>query len=100
MEKFPGEDFLGTLYTFDNRIVMDFGGKDGGAREIIGKCKECNKTCETFSHCGQSECHKHLIVCKDCLDKHGRIFCAFKCKARHFWNMILGRRELPVKIEN
>lgn len=100
MEKFPGEDFLGTLYTFDNRVVMDFGGKDGGEREVVGRCKECKNKCETFSHCGLSGCHKHLIVCRECLDKKGRIFCNLKCKAKHIWNMILGKRSVPVKIEN
>lgn len=96
MEKFPGEDFLGTLYTFDNRVVMDFGGK----REVVGKCKSCQKACETFSHCGQNECHKHLLVCRECMDKKGRVFCGIKCKLKYLRDVILGKKSVPVRIEN
>jgi UPF0176 protein len=35
MQKFPGENFKGTLYTFDNRMTMDFGGEK---REVVGEC--------------------------------------------------------------
>lgn len=97
MEQYPGEDFLGTLYTFDNRIVMDFGGN----REVIGKCQECKNSCETFTHCGRGECHKHLICCEDCLNRKGRIFCTMKCKIKFLINKLLGKETLvPVKIEN
>ena len=47
MEKFPGEDFLGTLYTFDNRVTMDF----GGTREVVGHCIHCNQHAETYADC-------------------------------------------------
>ncbi len=100
MEKFPGEDFLGTLYTFDNRVVMDFGGDKNGKREVIGRCQNCNDACETFSHCGRNSCHKHLVVCRDCLEKHGRIFCTAKCKVKYFIDRIRGKKSVAVKIEN
>ncbi len=44
MEKFPGEDWLGTLYTFDQRVTMDF----GGDRVKVGKCAECKAPSETY----------------------------------------------------
>lgn len=101
MEKFPGEDFLGTLYTFDNRIVMDFGGKDGGEREVVGKCSLCKSPSESFTHCGQAECHKHLICCKSCLTQKGRIFCSLKCHIKHKVKKLLGKETfVPVKLEN
>ncbi len=101
MEAFPGEDFLGGLYTFDNRIVMDFGGKNGGEREIVGKCSVCQGASESFTHCGQAECHKHLICCKNCLDKKGRIFCSLKCNLKHKVKKLLGMETfVPVKLEN
>jgi UPF0176 protein len=39
MEKYPGQDFLGTLYVFDKRKKMDF--CQPGERDVIGKCSIC-----------------------------------------------------------
>ncbi len=44
MEKYPGKNFKGTLYTFDNRKVMDFGGE----REVVGKCRDCSLQTEDY----------------------------------------------------
>ncbi len=76
MEKYPGEDFLGTLYTFDNRVVMDFGGN----REIISKCDKCGKASENYVNCANELCHKHLVVCPDCSEEGGYAFCSETCK--------------------
>ena len=100
MEKFPGEDFLGTLYTFDNRIVMDFGDSKNGKREVVGRCSNCEDKCETFSHCGEASCYRHLVVCKSCLLKHGRIFCSLKCKTKYLFGKLLGRKSVPARLEN
>jgi UPF0176 protein len=48
MEKFPGEDWLGTLYTFDQRVTMDFGGDKNGERVIVGKCIGCGSQSESY----------------------------------------------------
>src|SRR6185437_4329406 len=47
MEQYPGEDFLCTLYTFDRRLTMDFGGN----REVIGVCDFCNAKTERYVNC-------------------------------------------------
>jgi UPF0176 protein len=75
MQKYPGEDFKGTLYTFDNRMTMDFGGE---SREVVGKCYVCDKTTEKFGHCAFTMCHQHLLFCDDHLA--GENFCSEKCK--------------------
>jgi UPF0176 protein len=76
MEKYPGENFKGTLYTFDNRMTMDF----GGDREIVGKCHVCKSQTENYSHCAQPSCHAHLLICEGCsVEKQ---FCDEKCKAK------------------
>jgi UPF0176 protein len=73
MQQYPGEDFKGTLYTFDNRMTMDFGGE----REKIGKCFGCGVTTEEYSHCSFSQCHSHLLMCKECQkEKH---YCKAVC---------------------
>lgn len=76
MQKYPGEDFKGTLYTFDNRMTMDFGGEK---REVIGECYVCKEKTEKFGHCAFTMCHAHLMFC----DKHvnGKHYCNDKCKA-------------------
>ncbi|MES2623475.1 MAG: rhodanese-related sulfurtransferase [Patescibacteria group bacterium] len=76
MEKFPGQDFRGGLFTFDNRVVMDFTKN----REVIGKCDLCNSATERFDNCINDECHIHMVVCQDCRDANKFIFCSDECK--------------------
>jgi UPF0176 protein len=74
MEKYPGKDYLGTLYTFDQRLTMDFGGE----REVIGKCFLCDAKTELYVNCADDTCHLHFLACKDCQKEDGT-FCSKKC---------------------
>lgn len=74
MEKYPGEDFLGALYTFDKRVVMDFGGN----REKVGTCTRCGVSTEHYINCANLACHAHLLVCEDCAPE-GYGFCSDTC---------------------
>lgn len=76
MEKYPGEDFLGTLYTFDNRLVMDFGGE----REIVGECFVCKSKTERYVNCANLKCHYHFLVCTGCVPLSEPAFCKAECK--------------------
>jgi UPF0176 protein len=76
MEKYPGKDFLGTLFTFDNRLVMDFGGE----REVIGTCKRCGATNEQYQNCANAECNMLFLICNDCMSSEGPGFCSEKCE--------------------
>lgn len=76
MEKYPGEDFLGTLYTFDRRKVMDF----GGDREVIGTCYRCEAPTEKYANCGNDLCHLHFLICENCTSSEGA-FCSAACEA-------------------
>ena len=67
--------FIGALYTFDNRVVMDWTKK----REVVGRCCSCNCKTEIFTHCANAQCHAHLLVCKECLEKEN-IFCSNECR--------------------
>ncbi len=71
MEKFPGEDFEGTLYTFDNRLTMDF----GGDRKVIGKCRLCQGSTERYVNCANNDCHLHFLACEACAPDSSRAFC-------------------------
>jgi UPF0176 protein len=76
MEKYPGKDFMGTLFTFDDRLVMDFGGE----REVIGKCKRCNTKNEQYQNCANAECNMLFLICNDCMSSEGPGFCSEKCE--------------------
>ncbi|MDB5244945.1 MAG: hypothetical protein JWN90_50 [Parcubacteria group bacterium] len=75
MEKYPGEDFVGTLYTFDQRLTMDF----GGDREIVGTCYLCKQKTEEYVNCANVKCHKHFLECGSCQIKEGE-YCSIACK--------------------
>jgi len=77
MEKYPGKDFLGTLYTFDQRVTMDFGGK----RAVIGKCHLCGASSERYADCAEKSCHLHFIACDGCRDIKGNAYCSPLCRA-------------------
>jgi UPF0176 protein len=78
MEKYPGEDFLGSLYVFDNRLVMSFN-MDDPKREIIGTCANCGKKSENFINCTDHFCHRHFIACKACLRGAESMLCPMGC---------------------
>ncbi|MEK7602042.1 MAG: rhodanese-related sulfurtransferase [Patescibacteria group bacterium] len=75
MEKYPGKDFKGTLYTFDKRLTMDF----GGDREVVGRCYHCDTPTETYVNCGNDFCHLHFLVCSECKGE-GSAYCTPTCK--------------------
>lgn len=76
MEEYPGEDFLGTLYTFDNRLTMDF----GGTREVVGICDFCQGKTERYVNCADDTCHRHFLVCAHCIPLSETPYCNEACK--------------------
>lgn len=79
MEKYPGEDFIGSLYVFDNRLVMGFNMSDPN-RIILGKCVVCNNPSEHFINCRDGFCHRHFIVCEECLKGEEAMLCPIGCR--------------------
>lgn len=95
MEKYPGDkdqgllsEFKGALYTFDNRVIMDFNGgipKNDAAtnpakREIVGRCQVCKSPTERFDHCANDICHQRLLVCDTCAQDHIYVWCSKDCQ--------------------
>lgn len=74
MKQYPGQDFLGALYVFDDRMTEQF----TDAYQKVGVCVGCNASSERFGNCAVTDCHKQLIICTDCKDKP--IFCNEACK--------------------
>jgi UPF0176 protein len=77
MEKYPGEDYEGTLYTFDQRMTMDF----GGSREVIGVCRLCQNKTERYVNCANNTCHLHFLVCTTCVPMGEPAYCSEECKS-------------------
>lgn len=82
MEKFPAEEFQGTLYVFDKRITMDFDAKNNLADKhvVVGKCDKCEVASERFVNCKYPQCNKHFICCESCSEEDGRSFCSVECR--------------------
>lgn len=76
MEQYPGKNFLGTMYTFDGRVVMDY---DEGNHPVIGICKTCGTNTEQVIDCKNTSCHGQMLLCEDCFSKHGKVFCRDRC---------------------
>jgi UPF0176 protein len=76
MKAFPGEDFLGSLFVFDNRLLERFTDN----YPVCGVCQRCSATTENYSNCARPECHKKMLVCERCLEKEGKIWCSEDCR--------------------
>jgi UPF0176 protein len=77
MKKFPGQDFRGSLYVFDDRMTEQF----TQDYERIGRCFSCQAISERFGNCAFDDCHKQLIICENCALNAATIFCSPVCKA-------------------
>lgn len=72
MEKYPGQDFDGSLFVFDRRQSTHFNGTN---HKAIGKCVYCGDTSERFKNCKDSSCNAKLIACKKCVEQGTRRLC-------------------------
>lgn len=80
MEKFPGQEFEGSLYVFDKRITMTFDPAD--KHKVIGKCDKCETASERYVNCKNPRCNKHFICCETCSEEDGRSFCSEECREK------------------
>ena len=65
--KFKGKNFV-----FDERLGERIG------TEIISKCHQCGKACDTHVNCMNDDCHLLFIQCDDCAKTHEGC-CSTKC---------------------
>jgi UPF0176 protein len=79
MEKFPAQEFEGSLYVFDKRITMTFDPAD--KHKVIGKCDKCGVNSERYVNCKNPRCNKHIICCEGCSEEDGKSFCSDECKS-------------------
>ncbi len=75
MKQYPGEDFNGSLFVFDNRMLERFTDK----YEVVGVCERCNEKSEELTNCTNADCHRKIIVCLDCKAEDSSIVCKVSC---------------------
>jgi len=73
IEKFPAQEFEGSLYVFDDRITMSFDPAD--EHVVVGECDKCKTKSERYVNCKNPECNKHFICCQACSESDGRSYC-------------------------
>ncbi len=64
--------FMGKNFVFDNRL---------GERindEVISRCHQCGKPCDTHVNCANIRCNLLFIQCEECAEKFGRT-CSSEC---------------------
>lgn len=82
MEKFPAQEFEGTLYVFDKRVTMDFDPKE--KHVVVGVCDMCGVQTEAFANCRNKQCNKKILACEGCRDEEGTVCCSEACKQKVF----------------
>ncbi len=78
MEKYPGQNYEGSLFVFDGRKVMHFNGEN---HQPIAACDYCETTCERFTNCANSMCNKKGNACYACVPKGEKRLCG-DCTAK------------------
>ncbi|WP_167618424.1 rhodanese-related sulfurtransferase [Maribellus sediminis] len=56
--------FLGKNFVFDERLGESVNG------EIISKCHQCGKPCDTHTNCDNKGCHILFIQCPECAEQY------------------------------
>lgn len=59
----------GKLFVFDDRLTVPISEEES---DVIGQCKCCNSTTESYYNCANMDCNELYLSCPDCLEKlHG-----------------------------
>jgi UPF0176 protein len=65
--------FIGKNFVFDNRLGERI------TEDIIAKCHQCGKPCDTHVNCANSGCHLLFIQCDECKEQYNGC-CSIECK--------------------
>jgi UPF0176 protein len=81
----------GKNYVFDARQSL------GDDISIISTCQLCQQASARYIKCSR-QCHKMVICCQECEDKHEQIVCCDSCNGQSGWCQCeVERRELEKK---
>ncbi|MBP6884728.1 MAG: rhodanese-related sulfurtransferase [Candidatus Pacebacteria bacterium] len=67
MKEYPGQDFKGTLFVFDDRMTTDVVPLE--KKEVIGKCTFCGDTTENYCSDDSVRPSRKLLCCEECYEK-------------------------------
>lgn len=56
--------FIGKNFVFDERLGESVNG------QIISRCRQCGKPCDTHNNCDNPGCHILFIQCPECPEKY------------------------------
>jgi len=65
--------FIGKNFVFDNRLGERI------TEDVISKCHQCGKPCDTHTNCTNNGCHLLFIQCEECKEKY-KGCCSIECK--------------------
>lgn len=65
--------FIGKNFVFDNRLGERI------TEDVIAKCHQCGKPCDTHTNCANNGCHLLFIQCEACKQKYDSC-CSTECK--------------------
>ncbi|WP_282126981.1 rhodanese-related sulfurtransferase [Marinifilum flexuosum] len=65
--------FRGKNFVFDERLGESIN------NEVIAKCHQCGKACDTHTNCANDDCHLLFIQCDEC-SEHYNGCCTDECK--------------------
>jgi UPF0176 protein len=65
--------FRGKNFVFDERLGESIN------HEIISKCHQCGKPCDTHTNCANDDCHLLFIQCDECREQYNGC-CTDECK--------------------
>ncbi len=69
MQEYPGKNFKGSLFVFDNRMTTEV--VEGVPREIFGKCDFCGTATENYCSDDSVRPSKKILCCPDCFEQNG-----------------------------
>jgi UPF0176 protein len=72
-----GENFEGSCYVFDQRVVVPVNKVNP---TVVGKCKLCEGPTETMVNCANPDCNDHFLICENCAEEMEGT-CSETCKA-------------------
>lgn len=61
-----GEDFDGSCYVFDQRVVVPVNQVNPDA---VGHCAVCDEETEKYINCANPECNEHFLICDGCANR-------------------------------
>lgn len=68
MQKYPGRNFKGSLFVFDNRMTTPV--KDSATREVVGRCAYCRAPSEDIYSNDSVRPSEKVIACAACVAEH------------------------------